>query len=199
MRVVWIAFGATALAATSAAQGVKLEPKGPLAHYAVCKFSDSLSADSTTRLSGNGIRFRSVMTPKGEKRISAVDGYRFLLTQGHPSYFADVRVETSDPMHYADDREAAIDNLRYLLQSSVGKPYWEHDSRDDFEIYGETDASFDQRGPTGNYVIAKDATQTIISISFLEQAPQDRRFMNIDEHDEIRDHVIDALIKCGRS
>ena len=190
--------GATAVtAANASAQKAKVEPQGPLARYAACKFGDSLS-DSATRLSATGPQFRSVMTPKGEKRISAVDGYRFLLTQGRPSYFADVQVETSSASQYAANKEAAIDNLHYVLQSAVGHPYWDHDSRDGFEVFGETDAAFDERGPTGRYVIANDATQTIISINFLGQAPLDRRFLNIDEHDEIRDGVIDALIKCGR-
>lgn len=199
MRLKWLIVGATAItAANASAQKAKVEPQGPLARYAACKFADSLSADSTTRLSATGPQFRSVMTPKGEKRISAVDGYRFLLTQGRPSYFAEVRVETSDAAHYAADKDAAVGNVHYVLQSAVGHPYWEHDSQDGFEVFGETDAAFDERGPTGRYVIANDATQTLISINFLGQAPLDRRFLNIDEHDEIRDGVIDALIKCGR-
>jgi len=183
---------------TAGAQSAKVEPQGPLARYVTCKFADSLYTDSTARLPGTGVRFRSVTTTKGEKKISAIDGYRFLLSQGRPSYFADISVETSDFGLYGVDKGAAIDNLHYVLQSAVGHPYWEHESRDGFEIFGETDESFDQRGPTGRYVILNDATQTIISINFLGQAPQDRRFVNIDEHDDIRDGVIGALIKCGR-
>jgi hypothetical protein len=187
-----------ALVGTSAAaQQAAREAGGPLARYATCRFADSLYADSTTRLPGAGVRFRSVTTPKGEKRISAIDGYRLLLSQGRPSYFAELRVETSDPIQYAADKEAAIDNVRYALQSSVGKPSWEHDTRDGFDIYGESDVFTGERGPTGLYVLLPQSSQTIITINFLGQAPQDRRFVNIDEHDDIRDGVIDALIKCG--
>lgn len=199
MRSVWIALASIACTAANAgAQGAKVEPQGPLARYAMCKFPDSLHADSTARLAGTGTRFRSVTTTKGEKKISAIDGYRFLLSQGRPSYFADITVEQSDFGLYGADKDAAIDNLHYVLQSAVGHPYWEHDERDGFQVFGETDESFEERGPTGRYVIVNDATQTIISINFLGQAPQDRRFVNIDEHDEIRDGVIYALIKCGR-
>ena len=199
MRSVWIALASTAcIAANAHAQSAKVTPQGPLARYATCKFPDSLHADSTVRLQGSGTQFRSVTTTKGEKKISAIDGYRFLLSQGRPSYFADVTVEQSDFGLYRADKDASIDNLHYVLQSAVGHPYWEHDSRDGFEIFGETDETFDERGPTGRYVIVNDATQTIISINFLGQAPQDRRFVNIDEHDEIRDGVLNALIKCGR-
>jgi len=199
MRVLWITLVAAAIASPAAAQDAALKSGGPLARYAACKFSNGLSVDSATRLTGKGTQYRSVMTTKGEKRVSAIDGYRFLLAQGSPSYFAEIRVESPDPVEYPDDRDVAIDNLHYVLQSAVGKPYWEHDSRDGFEVYGETDSSFGERGPTGQYVIANDALQTLITINFLGQAPQDRRFVNIDEHDEIRDGVIDALIKCGRS
>lgn len=200
MRWVRITLASTAfVAAHASAQSATVKAQGPLARYVTCKFADSLYADSTARLPGTGVRFRTVTTTKGEKKISAVDGYRFLLSQGRPSYFADVRVEESDFGQYPADKEAAIDNLHYVLQSAVGKPYWEHDSRDGFDISGETDSSFDERGPTGRYVLAHDATRTLISINFLGQAPQDRRFFTLDDHDEIRDGVIAALIKCGRS
>jgi hypothetical protein len=200
MRAVWITLAAVALfGASAAAQQGAREARGPLARYATCKFADSLYADSTTRLPGTGVRFRPVTTPKGEKRISAVDGYRVLLSQGRPSYFAELRIEISDPIQYAADRDAAIDNVRYALQSSVGKPLWEHETRDGFDIYGESDVSTGERGPTGLYVLLPESSQTIITVNFLGQAPQDRRFVNIDEHDDIRDGVIDALIKCGRN
>jgi hypothetical protein len=174
------------------------EQAEPLDAYVLCQYGAGLSVVSTTRLPGQGVRYRTVATSSGEKKISVVDGYSLMVGQGEPSYFANMKVEKSDPSQYVSDKDAAIKSLEFAMQqSSTGKAVWEHTPYNSFDVYGVNDPTMSGNGPNGIYVLFRDSTQTIVTIYFLGQKPEYRKFKTIEEHDALRDHVLAQLTTCA--
>jgi hypothetical protein len=172
----------------------------PLDAYVLCQYGAGLSVVSTARLPGHGVRYRSVATSSGEKKISVVDGYSLMVAQGEPSYFANMKVEKSDPSQYVSDKDVAIKSLEFAMQqSSTGKAAWEHMRYNGFDVYGVTDPTMDANGPNGIYVLFRDSTQTIVTIYFLGQKPEYRKFKTIEEHDALRDLLLAQLTTCANS
>ena len=66
-----------------------------------------------------------------------------------------------------------------------------------FDVYGFDDPTMAGNGPNGMYVLFHDPTQTIVTIYFLGQKPEYRKFKTIEEHDALRDLVLDRLTTCG--
>src|ERR1700682_2008236 len=83
--------------------------------------------------------------------------------------------------------------------SSTGKAVWEHMPYNGFDVYGVNDPSMDAVGPNGMYVLFRDSTQTIVTIYFLGQKPEYRRFKTIEEHDALRDLMLEELTTCANS
>jgi hypothetical protein len=47
------------------------------------------------------------------------------------------------------------------------------------------------------YVLFRDSTQTIVTIYFLGQKPEHRKFKTIEEHDALRDLMLEELATCA--
>jgi hypothetical protein len=170
----------------------------PLEPYVACQYTPDFSVVSTMRLPGNGVRYRTVATAKGDRQVSLVDGYRLMIGQGQPSYFANMKIERSDPSRYVGDKDAVVKNLEFAMeQSSTGKAVWEHMPYNGFDVYGVTDPTMDNNGPNGMYVLFRDSTQTIVTIYFLGQKPEYRKFKTIEEHDALRDLMLEELTTCA--
>jgi hypothetical protein len=148
-----------------------------------------------------GSRSRTVATTTGEKKISVVDGYRLMLSQGEPSYFANMKIEKSDPRKYASDKDAAIKNLEYAMQTAAPgiKPVWDHLPYNGFDVYAVTDTTMGVVGPNGMYLLFRDSAQVIVTIYFLGQKPEHRHFRTIEEHDAIVDKMLEDLTTCANA
>jgi hypothetical protein len=194
-----IAFLAPFLSGGQRAPSV-LANAGPLDAYIDCSYSAGLSVRSLIRLPGEGVRYRTVETAKGKRKVSAIDGYRLLLSHGEPSYFANMKVEKSDPRQYASDKEAVTSELEVLKRSSVtGKHVLDHMPYNGFDVYGLMDPTMDDNGPNGVYLLFHDPTQTIVTIYFLGQKPEHRKFKTIEEHDGLVDRMLEELVTCATS
>lgn len=203
MRLAWttyaIALFSPALNSAQSAPNGSATPE-PLDSYVFCQYGAGLSVVSTNRLPGHGVRFRTVATANGDRRVSLVDGYRLMVGQGEPGYFANMKIEKSDPSQYASDKDAVTKNLEYAMQlSSTGKAVWEHMPYNGFDVYGVNDPTMDGDGPNGMYVLFRDSTQTIVTIYFLGQKPEYRKFKTIEEHDALRDLMLEELTTCANS
>ena len=173
----------------------------PLDAYLSCSYGAGLRVVSALRMQGEGLRSRTVATASGERKISIVDGYRLMLSQGEPSYFANVKIEKSDPRQYPSDKDAAIKNLEYAMQTAGPgiKPVWDHMHYNGFDVYAMTDTSMGTNGPNGMYLLFRDSTQTIVTIYFLGQKPEHRHFSTIDVHDAIVDKMLEDLTTCANA
>jgi len=173
----------------------------PLDAYLSCSYGAGLSVVSALRMQGEGLRSRTVATAQGEKKISVVDGYRLMLSQGEPSYFANMKIEKSDPRQYASDKDAAIKNLEYAMQTAAPgiKPMWDHMPYNGFDVYAVTDTTMGVNGPNGMYLLFRDSAQVIVTIYFLGQKPEYRHFSTIEEHDAIVDKMLEDLTTCANA
>lgn len=170
----------------------------PLDAYISCPYGGGLSVVSTTRLAGRGVRYRTVDTSNGERKVSVIDGYRLLLAQGEPSYFANMKVEKSDPSQYLRDKDAVIKSLEFLMErSGNARAVWEHMPYNGFDVYGLIDPTMDDNGPNGINVLFRDSTQTIVTIYLLGQKPEYRKFKTIEEHDALVDRMLEELTTCA--
>jgi hypothetical protein len=196
MRLSRIIIGVAGL--VPVATGAQSAAPGPLDRYINCQYQDSLYPVTIIRRpdAGRGNGSRMVATSEGEKRVSVIDGYTIVLGQGAPSYFANMKVERSDPKHYASDKDAVTKSIEFAMDGwRHGE--WEHMPFNGFDLYGVSDPTIDDNGPNGIFVLFNDSTQTIVTINFLGQPPAYRRFKTIDEHDAIRDRMLNAVTKCG--
>ena len=55
----------------------------------------------------------------------------------------------------------------------------------------------DDNGPNGVYLLFHDPTQTIVTIYFLGQKPEYRKFKTIEEHDALVDRMLEDLMTCA--
>lgn len=152
-------------------------------------------------MQGEGLRSRTVTTATGERKISVLDGYRLMLSQREPSYFANMKIEKSDPRQYSSDKDAAIKSLEYGMQTAAPgiKPVWDHMPYNGFDVYAATDTTMGANGPNGIYLLFRDSAQVIVTIYFLGQKPEYRHFRTIQEHDAIVDKMLEDLTTCANA
>ena len=124
-----------------------------------------------------------------------------MLSQGEPSYFANMKIEKSDPRRYASDKDAAIKNLEYAMETAAPgiKPVWDHMPYNGFDVYAVTDTTMGVVGPNGMYLLFRDSDQVIVTIYFLGQKAEHRHFQTIEEHDAIVDKVLEDLTTCANA
>jgi len=182
------------------AQNASAKPE-PLNAYLSCRYGAGLSVVSALRMQGEGLRYRDVPTAEGQKRVSIIDGYRLMISQGEPSFFANLHIERSDPPQYARDKDVVIKSLEYAMDARPAGPkaFWDHMPYNGFDVYSVTDTTMGANGPNGIYVLFRDATQTIVTVYFLGQKPEHRHFATIQEHDAIVDKMIEDLTTCANT
>ena len=182
------------------AQSASAKPE-PLDAYLSCRYGAGLSAVSALRMQGEGLRYRDVPTAEGQKKVSIIDGYRLMISQGEPSFFANLHIERSDPRQYARDKDVVIKSLEYAMDARPpgAKAVWDHVPYNGFDVYSVTDTTMGANGPNGIYVLFRDPTQTIVTIYFLGQKPEHRHFGTIQEHDAIVDKMIEDLTTCANN
>jgi hypothetical protein len=172
----------------------------PLDAYLSCRYGAGLNVVSALRMQGDGLRYRDITTAEGKKRVSVIDGYRLMLSQGEPSFFANLHIEKSDPRQYARDKDVVIKSLEYAMDARPGpKAFWDHMPYNGFDVYSLSDTTMGANGPNGIYVLFRDSTQTIVTIYFLGQKPEHRHFATIQEHDAIVDKMIEDLTTCANA
>jgi hypothetical protein len=182
------------------AQNASAKPD-PLDAYLACRYAAGLSVVSALRMQGEGLRYRDVPTADGKKKVSIIDGYRLMVSQGEPSFFANLHIEKSDPRQYARDKDVVIKSLEYALDARPPGPkaVWDHVPYNGFDVYSVTDTTMGANGPNGIWVLFRDPTQTIVTIYFLGQKPEHRHFGTIQEHDAIVDKMIEDLTTCANT
>jgi len=195
-----IVLTAPSLMVGQSAQNVSAKPE-PLDAYLSCRYGAGLSVVSALRMQGEGLRYRDIATAEGKKKVSIIDGYRLMLSQGEPSFFANLHIEKSDPRQYARDKAVVIKSLEYAMDARPPGPkaVWDHVPYNGFDVYSVTDTTMGANGPNGIYVLFRDSTQIIVTIYFLGQKPEHRHFGTIQEHDAIVDKMVEDLTTCANT
>jgi hypothetical protein len=68
-----------------------------------------------------------------------------------------------------------------------------------FDVYGLIDPTMDANGPNGVYLLFRDSTHTIVTIYFLGQQPEYRKFKTIEQHDALVDKMLEELTTCANT
>jgi hypothetical protein len=168
--------------------------------YLSCKSDDGLYVKEVTQRSKSAENYRTVRTAGGEKKVSVVDGYRVMFAYEKAHYFfANVKIEQSKVQEYASDKEAIIESIKYL-------PFYEnvpakmvYRGKSDFngyEVYGADMDVIDKGGVLGIYVIFSNTDNVIVTVYFLNQGREHRRFSKIEEFRSLRDNFLNRYTRC---
>jgi len=167
--------------------------------YLSCKFEDDLQIVEATRRPKSAENFRLVETASRDKRVSVLDGYRVMLAYPRtPYYFANVKVERSNELDYPNDKEIVRSQLQYSAETEQATKiiYQDKTLFNGYESYGIDKDAIDVGGVIGTHVLFSAADHVIITIYFLNQGSENRKYQNIEEYRAIREKLLEAYTRC---
>ena len=180
----------------------------PLKPYTKCKLPGDLKIKEVSRRPKSAEKYRQVDTAKGKERVSVVDGYRVMFAYRDVFYyFANVKIEQSDPASYAQDKETVINSLKNVesTKQATGIIYSDKIMLNGFEHYGTDRDKIDVGGTLGIHVLFYDANHLIVTIYILNQGDETgslfwrngkRRFTNIAEYQVLKDDFLNHYSEC---
>jgi len=174
----------------------------PLKPYTTCKVSGGLKIKEVTRRNATD-NYREVSTDKGKQRVSVVAGYRVMFAYPDLTYyFANVKIEQSDPASYAADKEILVNQLKYYSSIKEAHPMIFEDKKmlNDFEHYGMDRDKIDVGDQVGIHILFYDPAQLVVTIYFLNQSKaaffNNRRYEDIKQYRELRDDFLNSYSEC---
>lgn len=178
----------------------------PLKPYTTCELGGNLKVKEVTRRS-KGDKYRYVTTAKGSEKVSVLDGYRVMFAYSDVFYyFANVKIEQSDPASYLEDKEKVINELKNYstTKQATGIIATDKTTLNGFEHYGIDRDKIDVGGQVGIHVLFYDRDQLIITIYILNQDDKNafrslfgkRRFTNIAEYHTLKDDFLNRYSEC---
>jgi hypothetical protein len=179
----------------------------PLKPYTTCKLRGGLKVMEVTRRVSKD-KYRSVITAKGAQKVSVADGYRVMFSYSDLLYYyANVKIEQSDPASYLEDKETVVGELKHFATTKQATAIIFTDTTmlNGFEHYGTDRDKIDVGGQVGIHVLFDDAHKLIITIYLLNQDDKNlfratigngRRFNNIEEYRKLKDEFLENYSKC---
>jgi hypothetical protein len=185
------------------AQTEKL-PKDNLAVFAInfdayktCKFVDGLEVVEVSPLT-QGITARTVDTSKGKRQIDLLAGNRIMFAYPNTDFYANLKVERLPAQNYSELKHTLIDNFDYLLASGDNeRNYSLEPLMNGFDIRG-LDRGKIEGGVVGVYLLFDDATHDVMTIYFLNQEPNARKFQTLEDYRRLRDQFLTTYTSCIR-
>jgi len=138
--------------------------------------------------------WREVGLGNRSERVSVVDGYRVAYSFPRTLHFANLKAERSDPSRYAEDKEIVMQNLADMAKADSNTALTEFSDRD---FSGQTLAKEELSGTTLAITqIFSDEDSVIVTIYFMNQVPEMRRFQTHEEFTALRDSFIRGYVEC---
>ena len=138
--------------------------------------------------------WREVGIAGTSRRVSVADGYRVAYSYARTYAFASLRAEQSDPVRYAEDRSIVTANFAEMAKADRALDLAE------FSIRGLPVQTLTKRQLAGRTLamaqILADVDAVIVTIFFLNQAPEHRHFQAMEEFIGLRDAFIRGYIEC---
>jgi len=139
-------------------------------------------------------RWREVGSGNGSARVSVVDGYRVAYSFPRTLQFANLKAERSDPSRYAEDKQIVTRNLADMAKADGNTALAEFSDRG---FSGQTLAKKELSGTTLAITqIFSDEDSVIVTIYFMNQVPEMRRFQTHEEFTALRDSFIRGYVEC---
>jgi len=138
--------------------------------------------------------WREVSFGNRSERVSVVDGYRVAYSYPRTLHFANLKAERSDPSRYAEDKQIVTRNLADMAKADGNTALTEFSHRD---FSGQTLGKKELSGTTLAITqIFSDEDSVIVTIYFMNQVPEMRRFQTHEEFIVLRDSFIRGYVEC---
>jgi len=138
--------------------------------------------------------WREVGFGNKSRRVSVVDGYRVAYSYPRTFQFANLKAERSDPSRYAEDKRIVTLGL-----ADMGKADG-NTALADFSDRGFSGQTLAKKGLSGTTLaitqIFSDEDSVIVTIYFMNQVPEMRRFQTHEEFIALRDSFIRGYVGC---
>jgi len=162
-----------------------------------CNWSDKLATSAVTKLP-DAFKARAVQLPNGTAQVSVVEGYRFAVAEEGKETFANVKVEQSENDRFEGDRQAVVENLRWVLSTSKGMETPEPLGVNMNGFEGPMINRAQLSGSTLALIaLFNDKERLIVTIYLENAAPEKRSFQTKDEWNLMRDRFLVALTTCA--
>jgi hypothetical protein len=126
--------------------------------------------------------------------VSVVDGYRVTYSYPRTFRFANLRAERSHPSRYVDDKQIVTLSLVEMAKADRNTELVDFS---DWGFSGQTLTKRELSGTTlGMTQIFSDEDSVIVTIYFMNQLPEHRRFQTHEEFISLRDDFIRGYIEC---
>jgi hypothetical protein len=179
----------------------------PLKPYTTCKLTGDLKVKEVTRRAKSMEKYRYVKTADGSERVSVIDGYRVMFGYSDVLYyFANVKIEQSDPDSYLQDKQRVIGALKYesTIKEATGTIYADKTMLNGFEYYGIDRDVIDVGSIMGTHVLLYEPAHLVITIYLLNQDDKNllrsqfgkRRFSNIEEYRTLKNDFLNNYSEC---
>lgn len=174
----------------------------PLKPYTACKVPGDLKIKEVTRRTAVD-NYREVTTDKGKQKVSVLDGYRVMFAYPDLTYyFANIKIERSDPNRYEQDKEILISAQKHnaTIKEATAIVFTDKKLLNDFEDYGIERDKIDVGGQVAIHVLFHDPAHLVVTIYFLNQSKavfgNNRRFESIKGFRELRDDFLNHYSEC---
>ena len=162
-----------------------------------CNWQDKLATGAVTKLP-EAFKARAVQLPNGTAQVSVVEGYRFSVAEEGKETFANVKVEQSENDRFEGDRQAVVENLRWILSTSKGMETPEPLGVNMNGFEGPMINRAQLSGSTLALIALFQEKERLIVTIYLENAPPEKRsFQTKDEWNLMRDRFLLALTSCA--
>jgi len=173
------------------------------------RFEDGLKLQAYVRCDGfaGGVRgvildrrpqtaeaWREVDLSGKKQRVSVIDGYRVMYSYARTYPFANLKAERSDASRYIEDKGIVALNLVEMAKADVALDLVNF-SHGDFSGQALTKRELVGRA-LGMVQIFSDEDSVIVTVYFLNQAPENRRFQTHEEFVSLRDSFLHGYIEC---
>ena len=173
----------------------QLENNSTLQPYIRCDgFAGGVRGVTLDRRPQSAEPWREVGFNGKSQRVSVVDGYRVMYSYARTYPFANLKAERSDLSRYIEDKGIVTLNLAEMANADGTVDLV------NFSYRGFSGQTLTKRELAGRALgiaqILSDEDSVIVTIYFLNQAPENRRFQTYEEFISLRDAFIRGYIEC---
>ena len=174
---------------------VAAEDSSKLQPYIHCDgFAGGVRGVTLDRRPSTAEPWRDVSSGDWTWRVSVVEGYRVMYSYPRTYPFASLKAERSDPSKYAEDKQVVMRSLAELASADGNTELV------DFSDHGFSGQTVTKKALGGSTLgitqIFSDRDLVIVTISFLNQAPQNRKFQTYAEFVSLRDDFVRGYMEC---
>jgi hypothetical protein len=172
------------------------QPADPLRPLTTCAFGNKLRVESVARWPAD-TSARMVQTGNGPMPVSVADGYRMMLAYPGTKPFVNLKLERSQPGKLAADRTAILAQMTsFAATPGAQVAPFKVIARHGVEIMALNSSSLDGGGVISIYTLISEKSNVVATAYLLNQKPDERKFKDFQQYQQLRDDFIFALAVC---